>query len=73
MSQWVTPESGRLADYRAHYRADADLIADPADLPPGCAFHPRCPARVEACSARRPELREVRAGHFVACGCADDA
>jgi len=34
MSQWVTPESGRLADYRAHYRADADLIADPADLPP---------------------------------------
>ena len=25
-------------------------------IPPGCAFHPRCPRRFERCSAERPEL-----------------
>ena len=25
-------------------------------IPPGCAFHPRCPQAFEACRARRPEL-----------------
>ena len=27
------------------------------DLPPGCAFHPRCPLAVARCRAERPELR----------------
>jgi peptide/nickel transport system ATP-binding protein len=25
-------------------------------IPPGCAFHPRCPRRFERCGAERPEL-----------------
>lgn len=25
-------------------------------IPPGCAFHPRCPARMDRCSRERPEL-----------------
>ncbi|PSL01155.1 oligopeptide/dipeptide ABC transporter ATP-binding protein [Haloactinopolyspora alba] len=29
---------------------------DPADLPTGCAFHPRCPSRLEHCSSVVPEL-----------------
>jgi peptide/nickel transport system ATP-binding protein len=29
------------------------------DLPPGCAFHPRCPLAVERCRNERPDLREV--------------
>jgi oligopeptide/dipeptide ABC transporter ATP-binding protein len=29
------------------------------DLPPGCAFHPRCPHAVERCRNERPDLREV--------------
>jgi peptide/nickel transport system ATP-binding protein len=37
------------------------------DLPPGCAFHPRCPRAVERCRAERPELREVSTGSEVAC------
>jgi oligopeptide/dipeptide ABC transporter ATP-binding protein len=32
---------------------------DPAALPSGCAFAPRCPAAVERCRVERPELRPV--------------
>jgi oligopeptide/dipeptide ABC transporter ATP-binding protein len=27
------------------------------DAPPGCAFAPRCPLAIDACTAERPELR----------------
>jgi peptide/nickel transport system ATP-binding protein len=30
---------------------------DPADLPTGCSFHPRCPQRFEDCDRVVPELR----------------
>jgi peptide/nickel transport system ATP-binding protein len=36
------------------------------DLPPGCAFHPRCPMAAERCHAERPALRNLD-GHQVAC------
>jgi oligopeptide transport system ATP-binding protein len=44
----------------------------PANPPPGCVFHPRCPLAVEQCVKVVPEFREVRPGHFVACHLADD-
>jgi peptide/nickel transport system ATP-binding protein len=37
------------------------------ELPPGCAFHPRCPCAVARCSAERPELRDVGEGVQAAC------
>lgn len=45
------------------------LMPDPADLPPGCTFAPRCPYATEACSASVPELHSVDGSktHFVAC------
>ncbi len=40
----------------------------PVHLPPGCAFHPRCPASMAGrCDGSRPQLQEVRPDHFVAC------
>jgi oligopeptide/dipeptide ABC transporter ATP-binding protein len=33
---------------------------DPLALPPGCAFHPRCPLLQPECRTRAPELEEVR-------------
>jgi oligopeptide/dipeptide ABC transporter ATP-binding protein len=38
-------------------------------VPPGCAFHPRCPmAQVPGvCNTERPELREISTGHWSAC------
>jgi peptide/nickel transport system ATP-binding protein len=36
-------------------------------LPPGCAFHPRCPHRFEPCDRVRPELAPMEGGHLDAC------
>lgn len=43
-------------------------IADPANRPSGCAFHPRCPYATERCKTEEPQLFACGdAGHFVAC------
>jgi oligopeptide transport system ATP-binding protein len=42
-------------------------VPSPINPPSGCVFHPRCPIAVESCSRMRPELRELRPGHWVAC------
>jgi oligopeptide/dipeptide ABC transporter ATP-binding protein len=39
---------------------------DPADPPPGCRFHPRCPIAIDRCRQERPALREV-GGRLAAC------
>ena len=36
-------------------------------LPPGCAFHPRCPLAVERCRIEAPLLRETRPDGWAAC------
>jgi peptide/nickel transport system ATP-binding protein len=36
-------------------------------LPPGCAFHPRCPHRFEPCDKVRPALAAMEGGHLDAC------
>jgi oligopeptide/dipeptide ABC transporter ATP-binding protein len=35
--------------------------------PSGCRFHPRCSFYSKICSDKRPEIKKVRDGHFVAC------
>ena len=35
--------------------------------PRGCAFHPRCPSRVEICEQREPVMEQQCSGHWVAC------
>ncbi|MBV8455567.1 MAG: ABC transporter ATP-binding protein [Acetobacteraceae bacterium] len=42
-------------------------VPSPMNPPPGCVFHPRCPIAVEGCRRARPELRELRPKHWVAC------
>jgi peptide/nickel transport system ATP-binding protein len=43
-------------------------VADPGNLPQGCAFHPRCGSCFARCRERRPELRPVDGtDHLVAC------
>jgi len=37
------------------------------DVPKGCAFHERCPDAQPGCREVRPILRDVGAGHLVAC------
>ena len=42
-------------------------IADPAHLPPGCAFHPRCAHAVDRCRTELPALEEQPPGRWTAC------
>ena len=37
------------------------------NLPPGCAFEPRCEARIAECARSVPPLVEVAAGHWARC------
>ncbi len=39
----------------------------PVHVPPGCAFHPRCPERRAECDRDRPDLRPTGPLHDVAC------
>jgi peptide/nickel transport system ATP-binding protein len=42
-------------------------VADPANPPSGCIFHPRCKYAQEVCKAEVPELEEVADEHWAAC------
>ena len=42
-------------------------IPSPANPPKGCKFHTRCSRCMDICKTERPELREIRPGHFCAC------
>jgi peptide/nickel transport system ATP-binding protein len=43
-----------------------------ADLPPGCAFHPRCPRAMEVCAKQAPGFTQLELNHKVACWLAGD-
>jgi oligopeptide transport system ATP-binding protein len=42
-------------------------VPSPADPPPGCPFHPRCPEARPECATRNQALTELEPGHWVAC------
>lgn len=37
------------------------------DIPPGCAFNPRCELKEEICTRQTPQLREMKNGIMAAC------
>ena len=42
-------------------------VPSPINPPPGCNFHPRCPAALDICKVEMAPLREIAPGHVVAC------
>jgi oligopeptide/dipeptide ABC transporter ATP-binding protein len=52
---------------RGQRRVAQGEVADPANPPPGCAFHPRCPHAVERCRQERPALTPAADGRWVSC------
>jgi len=42
-------------------------VADPANPPSGCYFHPRCRYAKSICKTEEPPLRDLGDKHFVAC------
>ncbi|MGI8786121.1 MAG: ABC transporter ATP-binding protein [Acidobacteriota bacterium] len=42
-------------------------MPSPANPPPGCPFHPRCPYVMDRCRSEVPAFREVSPGHWASC------
>ena len=63
LSAAPTPEPGVVSSRIVLERE----IADPANPPPGCAFHPRCRYATEACRTVEPALSEIQPGRWVSC------
>ena len=42
-------------------------VPSPIDLPKGCPFVGRCRYATDECHQTKPELKEIKPGHFVAC------
>jgi len=63
----------RFGDTAARLTAIEGQPPDPAALPPGCAFHPRCPLVIERCRAEAPPETRVAAQHRARCWLAAEA
>ena len=42
-------------------------VPSPADIPPGCRFHTRCPYVIDRCRTEDPALRTIEPAHQAAC------
>jgi oligopeptide transport system ATP-binding protein len=47
-------------------------VANPANPPSGCYFHPRCQFAIDQCRIETPQLQEVSPEHFVSCHRAEE-
>jgi oligopeptide/dipeptide ABC transporter ATP-binding protein len=57
----------------AKLRAIDGVVPTLAALPPGCAFHPRCPERFDRCATAPPPDYQVGADHLARCYLHDPA
>jgi oligopeptide/dipeptide ABC transporter ATP-binding protein len=63
----AVPVADPAVEERRQHKTLKGEVPSPINPPAGCVFHPRCAIAVEGCSKVEPVLREVKAGHWVAC------
>jgi peptide/nickel transport system ATP-binding protein len=61
------PRVDRAATRKSRLESIAGVVPSLLDPMPGCRFAPRCPFARAACLEAPPPLREIAAGHKVAC------
>jgi peptide/nickel transport system ATP-binding protein len=61
------PRIDAAATHKSRLEAIAGVVPSPLDPIKGCRFAPRCPFAQAVCLEDAPPLREIAAGHKVAC------
>jgi peptide/nickel transport system ATP-binding protein len=61
------PRIHTAATHKSRLEPIAGIVPSPLDPMPGCHFAPRCPFAQAVCLEAAPRLREIAAGHKVAC------
>ncbi|HEX7547440.1 MAG TPA: ABC transporter ATP-binding protein [Candidatus Methylomirabilis sp.] len=54
-------------EHKGTFRGIPGLAPLLRDLPPGCAFHPRCPQALDRCRTEAPQFKEARPDSWAAC------
>ena len=54
-------------EHKGTFRGIPGLAPLLRDLPPGCAFHPRCPQAFDRCRTEAPQFKEARPDSWAAC------
>ena len=52
---------------KSRLKAIPGVVPRLSDLPPGCAFEPRCPHAMAICKTSPPNLEEKETGHWASC------
>jgi peptide/nickel transport system ATP-binding protein len=61
------PRIDRAAVRKQRLETIAGIVPKLINPPPGCRFAPRCRFAIDECRRAQPDLREIEAGHKVAC------
>jgi peptide/nickel transport system ATP-binding protein len=54
-------------EHKGSFRGIPGLTPLLRDLPPGCAFHPRCPQALDRCRTEAPQFKEAQPDSWAAC------
>ena len=66
-TEGLLKSSPRIGDGKDRLDAIEGFVPSPYAMPPGCAFAPRCPYRMDICDQGMPELKEIEDGRQLRC------